>query len=127
MCFAGAGSIINLHSEKSTHRALVQSGGFVDTMVIEMADFGVDVLISSDHNFVVETIARELGMTLMEIDHYVSERYGLYFMQRILGTAFPDIPVTILENIESIQCTCEECSCNEMFTANHTPNLKSQY
>ncbi len=98
----------------------IPGGGFVDTMVIEMADFGADVLISSDHNFVVETIARELGMTLVEIDHYVSERYGLYSMQRILGTAFPDIPVTILENIESIQCTCEECSCNEMFAKNHT-------
>jgi putative NIF3 family GTP cyclohydrolase 1 type 2 len=90
---------MNLHPEKSIHPELVQSGGFIDTIVIEMADFGVDVLISSDHNFVVETIARELGMTQVEFDHYISERYGLYFMQRILGAAFPGIPVTILENI----------------------------
>ena len=91
----------------------IPGGGFVDTMVIEMADFGVDVLISSDLNFVVETIARELGMTLVVIDHYNSERYGLYSMQRILRSNFPDLQINILENIESIQCFCEECDCNQ--------------
>jgi len=92
----------------------IPGGGFVETMVVEMADYGVDILISSDLTFVVETLARELGMTLIEIDHYNSERYGLYSMQRMLSTAFPDLPVTILENIESIQCSCKECFCNEM-------------
>ncbi len=82
-------------------------------IIIEINEIGVDVLISSDHNFVVETIARELGMTLVEIDHYNSERYGLYSMQRILRSAFPDLQINILENIESIQCSCEECYCNQ--------------
>ena len=80
-------------------------------MVVEMADLGVDVLISSDHNWVVETIARELDMTLIEIDHYSSERYGLHTMRKILTNAFPTTPTTILENVDDVGCECEECNC----------------
>ncbi|MHA2296330.1 MAG: Nif3-like dinuclear metal center hexameric protein [Candidatus Hodarchaeales archaeon] len=86
----------------------IPGGGFVDQMIVELADLGVDVLISSDHNWVVETIARELGMTLIEIDHYISEQYGLQSMQRYLRNVFPEIPVFILENIDSILYPLEE-------------------
>lgn len=90
----------------------ISGGGFVDTMVIEMADYGVDVLVSSDHNFVVETIASELGLTLIEINHYISERYGLRTMQKLLAKAFPQIPTYILEDLTSIQCPSDGCSCS---------------
>ncbi len=43
----------------------IPGGGFNDQMIIEMADMGVDVLISSDANWVVETVARECGVTLI--------------------------------------------------------------
>ncbi|MHA2140326.1 MAG: Nif3-like dinuclear metal center hexameric protein [Candidatus Thorarchaeota archaeon] len=88
----------------------IPGGGFIDDMVIEMADLGVDVLISSDHNWVVETIARELGMTLIEIDHYHSERHGLRTMKNFLEGFFPGIPIRILENLDGMQrapCDCE--------------------
>ncbi len=88
----------------------IPGGGFVDNMVIEMADLGVDILISSDHNWVVETVARELGMTLVEIDHYHSERHGLRTMKNLLESSFPGTPISILENVEGIQrapCDCE--------------------
>ncbi|MHA2067187.1 MAG: Nif3-like dinuclear metal center hexameric protein [Candidatus Thorarchaeota archaeon] len=88
----------------------IPGGGFVDDMVIEMADMGVDVLISSDHNWVVEAVARELGMTLIEIDHYHSERHGLRTMKNFLESSFPDTPISILENVDGIQpapCDCE--------------------
>lgn len=89
----------------------IPGGGFDGQMVVEMADLGVDVLISSDHNWVVETIARELDMTLIEIDHYSSERYGLHTMRKILKNAFSTTPITILENIDNVECGCENCSC----------------
>ena len=69
------------------------------------------MLISSDPNWVVEIIARELGMTLIAIDHYTSERYGLQAMQQILTTAFPKTPTIILENVDSIQCPPDDCPC----------------
>ncbi|MHA1935787.1 MAG: Nif3-like dinuclear metal center hexameric protein [Candidatus Thorarchaeota archaeon] len=87
----------------------IPGGGFVDNMVIEMAEMGVDVLISSDHNWVVETVARELGMTLVEIDHYHSERHGLFTLKKLLENSFIGTPVSILENVEGMQrapCDC---------------------
>ncbi|MFQ5832552.1 MAG: Nif3-like dinuclear metal center hexameric protein [Candidatus Thorarchaeota archaeon] len=87
----------------------IPGGGFVDNMMIEMADWGVDVLISSDLNWVVETVARELGMTLVEIDHYRSERHGLLPMKELLERAFPKTPTRVLENIDGMQrapCKC---------------------
>jgi len=89
----------------------IPGGGFNDQMIIEMADMGVDVLVSSDHNWVVETVARECGVTLIEIDHYVSERYGLQSMKKLLSGKFPNTPVHILENIDNIQCDVEKCAC----------------
>lgn len=89
----------------------IPGGGLVDDMIIQMADYGADVLISSDPNWVVEIIARELGMTLIAIDHYTSERYGLQTMQQILTTAFPKTPIIILENLDSIQCPPDDCPC----------------
>jgi putative NIF3 family GTP cyclohydrolase 1 type 2 len=89
----------------------IPGGGFNDEMIIEMADMGVDVLISSDANWVVETVARESGVTLIEIDHYVSERYGLQSMKKLLSREFPSTPVHILENIDNIQCDVEKCEC----------------
>ncbi len=74
-----------------------------------MHDYGVDALISSDLIFVVEIVARELGMTLIAIDHYKSERYALQAMQRLLTEAFPSVPTTILENHDFIQCPPNTC------------------
>ena len=87
----------------------IPGGGFVDEMVIEMHDYGVDALISSDLIFVVEIVARELGMTLIAIDHYKSERYALQAMQRVLTEAFPGVPTTILENHDFVQCPPNTC------------------
>ncbi|MFW9803381.1 MAG: Nif3-like dinuclear metal center hexameric protein [Candidatus Thorarchaeota archaeon] len=101
--------IINPQCKTSTI-GYIPGGGFVDNMVIEMADYGVDVLISSDHNWVVETVARELGMTLIEIDHYQSERHGLTTMKTLLESSFPKTPINILENMHDMQhasCDCE--------------------
>jgi rhodanese-related sulfurtransferase/putative NIF3 family GTP cyclohydrolase 1 type 2 len=89
----------------------IPGGGFVDEMIIQMSEFGTDVLVSSDPNWVVEIIARELGMTLIAIDHYTSERYGLQAMQQILTTSFRRIPTIILENVDSIQCPPDDCPC----------------
>jgi putative NIF3 family GTP cyclohydrolase 1 type 2 len=90
----------------------IPGGGFVDSMMIELYDkYGVDVMISSDPIWVSEIIARELGMTLIAIDHYVSERYGLQRMKQLLAKAFPKVPVMILEELDSIQCSSEYCDC----------------
>jgi putative NIF3 family GTP cyclohydrolase 1 type 2/rhodanese-related sulfurtransferase len=97
---------------KTSRIGYIPGGGFVDQMIIEMADLGVDVLISSDYNWVVETVAREVGVSLVEIDHYISERYGLQTMKRILTDQFSETPTNILENIDNIQCSHEDCSCS---------------
>ncbi|MHA2225556.1 MAG: Nif3-like dinuclear metal center hexameric protein [Candidatus Hodarchaeales archaeon] len=89
----------------------IPGGGFVDNMIIEMSGLGVDVLVSSDPNWVVEIIARELGMTLIVIDHYASERYGLQAMQKLLRDVFSTVPIIILENVDSIQCPPDDCPC----------------
>lgn len=72
-------------------------------MIIEMAEAGVGVLICSNPNWVVEIVARELGMTLISIDHYISDRYGLQPMQRLLTEGFPEIHTRICENLEMMQ------------------------
>ncbi len=87
----------------------IPGGGFVDEMVIEMRDYGVDALISSDLNFVSEIVARELGMTLIAIDHYKSERYALVAMQKLLTKTFPKTPTTILEQHDFVQCPSGSC------------------
>ncbi|MFQ5979387.1 MAG: Nif3-like dinuclear metal center hexameric protein [Candidatus Heimdallarchaeota archaeon] len=84
----------------------IPGGGFVDQLIVEMQEYGVDVLISSDPNWMGEIIARELGLTLIAIDHYISERYGLQAMKKILATAFPEIETIILEDLTSIHCPC---------------------
>ncbi|MHA2232594.1 MAG: Nif3-like dinuclear metal center hexameric protein, partial [Candidatus Hodarchaeales archaeon] len=90
----------------------IPGGGFVDTMMIELHDkYGVDFMVSSDPIWVTEIIARELGMTLVAIDHYISERYGLQRMKRLLSKTFPEIPVVVLEELESINCSSEHCDC----------------
>lgn len=96
---------------RNSNVGYIPGGGFVDTMIIEMSEMGADVLISSDPNWVVEILARELGMTLIAIDHYTSERYGLQAMQKLLTTAFPKNPTSILEYVDSIQCPPDDCSC----------------
>lgn len=97
----------------------IPGGGYVDSMMIELHDkYGVDVMISSDPIWVTEIIARELGMTLIAIDHYISERYGLQQMKRLLSKAFPDIPVVVLEELESIQCSSEHCDCETSSSQN---------
>jgi putative NIF3 family GTP cyclohydrolase 1 type 2 len=102
--------IFNPHC-KNSKIGFIPGGGFSDQMIIAMAELGVDVLISSDHNWVAETIAREVGMTLIDINHYVSECYGLQTMQTILTKAFPTTPTTFLENIDIIQCDPVGCNC----------------
>ncbi|MHA2248395.1 MAG: Nif3-like dinuclear metal center hexameric protein [Candidatus Hodarchaeales archaeon] len=102
--------IFNKHC-KSSKIGYIPGGGFVASMIIEMADNGVEILISSDHNWTDEIIARELGITLIDINHYSSERFGLYTMRNILTHTFPDVPTTILENMDSFQCSCPECYC----------------
>ncbi len=74
-----------------------------DEMIVEMAEAGVGVLICSDPQWHVEIVARELGMTLISIDHYVSDRYGLQPMQKILTMKFPQIHTKICENLEMRQ------------------------
>jgi putative NIF3 family GTP cyclohydrolase 1 type 2 len=96
---------------KTSKIGYIPGGGFVDRMIIQMADLGVDVLISSDYNWVVETVARELGVSLVEIDHYISERYGLHTMRKLLTNEFPETPTSILENIDNIQCSHDDCNC----------------
>ncbi|MFW9853944.1 MAG: Nif3-like dinuclear metal center hexameric protein [Candidatus Thorarchaeota archaeon] len=90
----------------------IPGGGFTDQMIMEMAEYGVGILVSSDHNWVVETIARELGITLIDINHYASERYGLQTMQSLLSTAFPSTPTTILENVDDVECDLFDCNCS---------------
>ncbi|MHA2174107.1 MAG: Nif3-like dinuclear metal center hexameric protein [Candidatus Hodarchaeales archaeon] len=102
--------IFNKHC-KPSKIGYIPGGGFVDSMIIEMADNGVEILISSDHNWTDETIARELGITLISIDHYSSERFGLHTMRNILISKFPAVPTTILENMDSFQCSCPKCYC----------------
>ena len=98
--------IINPKSHNSKI-GYIPGGGFVDQMIIQMAEAGVDVLISADLNWVVEIIARELGITLISIDHYTSERYGLSAMRDLLTKKFPSTPVMILENTDSITAIAE--------------------
>ncbi|MFW9779587.1 MAG: Nif3-like dinuclear metal center hexameric protein [Candidatus Heimdallarchaeota archaeon] len=92
----------------------IPGGGFTDQMIMEMAEYGVGILVSSDHNWVVETIARELEITLVDINHYASERYGLQTMQNLLSTAFPSTPTTILENVDDVECDLFDCNCSSV-------------
>jgi putative NIF3 family GTP cyclohydrolase 1 type 2 len=102
--------LINPQCENQTI-GYIPGGGFVDSMIIEMAEAGVGVLISSDPNWVVEIVARELGITLISIDHYKSEKYGLLSMKNILEEQFPGVPITILE--EDYQTKCLPSSKND--------------
>jgi len=50
---ANPSAIINPQC-KTARIGYIPGGGFVDKTIIEMADFGVDVLISADHKWVVD-------------------------------------------------------------------------
>ena len=97
--------VISPESENSTV-GYIPGGGFVDQMMIDMASAGVDVLISSDPLWVHEILARELGITMISIDHYISERYGLDNMQNLLSNQFP-VPAIVLEETENIKAKTE--------------------
>ena len=94
--------IINPQCENSTI-GYVPGRRITDQMIIEMAEAGAGVLICSNPNWVVEIVARELGMTLISIDHYISDRYGLQPMQKILTEKFPQVHTRICENLEMRQ------------------------
>jgi putative NIF3 family GTP cyclohydrolase 1 type 2 len=109
--------IVNPQCKNSTI-GYIPGGGFNDRMIIEMAEYGAGILISSDHNWVVETIARELGITLIDINHYASERYGLQTMQKLMTTTFPSTPNTILENVDEVECDLFDCNCSSPPSSN---------
>ncbi|MFQ5891774.1 MAG: Nif3-like dinuclear metal center hexameric protein, partial [Candidatus Methanofastidiosia archaeon] len=90
----------------------IPGGGFLDEMIFEMRKYGVDILVSSDSIFVTEIVGRELGMTLVEIDHYTSEKYGLYNMQNLLIERFPKLAIQVVEDVERVSCTC----CGELLS-----------
>ncbi|MFW9998338.1 MAG: Nif3-like dinuclear metal center hexameric protein, partial [Candidatus Odinarchaeota archaeon] len=92
---------------KNTTVGYIPGGGFIDQMMIDMADAGVDVLISSDPLWVSEILARELKITLVSINHYDSERYGLDNMQSILSKQFYETPVVVLEETNNIRAKIE--------------------
>jgi putative NIF3 family GTP cyclohydrolase 1 type 2 len=98
--------VISPESENTTV-GYIPGGGFVDQMMIDMASAGVDVLISSDPLWVHEILARELGLTMVSINHYASERYGLDNMQSILSKQFPKTPAIVLEETNNIHAKTE--------------------
>ena len=98
--------VISPESENTTV-GYIPGGGFVDQMMIDMASTGVDVLISSDPLWVHEILARELGMSVVSINHYDSERYGLDNMQSVLSKQFPETPVIVLEETNNIRAKTE--------------------
>jgi putative NIF3 family GTP cyclohydrolase 1 type 2 len=98
--------VISPESENTTV-GYIPGGGFVDQMMIDMANAGVDVLISSDPLWVQEILARELGITMVSIDHYNSERYGLDNMQNLLSNQFPETPTIVLEETDNIKAKTE--------------------
>ena len=98
--------VISPESENTTV-GYIPGGGFVDQMMIDMAGAGVDVLISSDPLWLHEILARELGITMVSINHYNSERYGLDNMQNLLSKQFPETPVIILEETDNIKAKTE--------------------
>ncbi|MHA2291130.1 MAG: Nif3-like dinuclear metal center hexameric protein [Candidatus Hodarchaeales archaeon] len=98
--------VISPESENTTV-GYIPGGGFVDQMMIDMASAGVDVLISSDPLWVHEILARELGITIVSINHYDSERYGLDNMQSVLSKQFPETPAIVLEETNNIRAKTE--------------------
>jgi putative NIF3 family GTP cyclohydrolase 1 type 2 len=100
-------SVVISPESKNTTVGYIPGGGFVDQMMIGMAKAGVDVLISSDPLWVHEILARELGMTIVSINHYISERYGLDNMQSVLSKQFPQTPSIVLEETNNIRAKTE--------------------
>ncbi|MHA1967010.1 MAG: Nif3-like dinuclear metal center hexameric protein [Candidatus Hodarchaeales archaeon] len=98
--------VISPESENTTV-GYIPGGGFVDQMMIDMASAGVDVLISSDPLWVHEILARELGITMVSINHYTSERYGLDNMQNLLSKQFPETPTIVLEETDNVKAKTE--------------------
>ena len=100
-------SVVICPESKNTTVGYIPGGGFVDQMMIDMASAGVDVLISSDPLWVHEILARELGITMVSINHYTSERYGLDNMQSVLSKQFPETPAIVLEETNNIRAKTE--------------------
>ncbi|MFW9854361.1 MAG: Nif3-like dinuclear metal center hexameric protein [Candidatus Thorarchaeota archaeon] len=97
----------------------IPGGGFNDQTILTMAELGVDILISSDHNWVAQTMAREVGMTLIDIDHYRSECFGLQSLQSRMTKKFPLTPFIILEQVKHDQCDPVKCSCDGLESGNN--------
>ncbi len=100
-------SVVISPKSENTTVGYIPGGGFVDQMMIDMASAGVDVLISSDPLWVHEILARELGITMISINHYTSERYGLDNMQNLLSKQFPETPTIVLEETDNIKAKTE--------------------
>ena len=94
-------SVVVSPESKNSTVGYIPGGGF--DMMVEMTNAGVDVLISSDPLWPHEILARELGVTIISINHYESERYGLDNMQNILSQQFPEIPAIVLEETNNIR------------------------
>ncbi len=100
-------SVVICPESENTTVGYIPGGGFVDQMMVDMASAGVDVLISSDPLWVHEILARELGITMVSINHYTSERYGLDNMQSVLSKRFPETPTIVLEETNNIRAKTE--------------------
>jgi len=54
---------------------------------------GVDCLITGEATFHQCLLARSLGMTLILVGHYASERFAMEIMAKKIGLKFPDLKV----------------------------------
>lgn len=97
---------IRVLNEKESYSriAFIPGSGFKEDIIMQLKEKNVDTIISSEPTWHSEMFAKDLGITLIEISHYESEKIGMVRFAEILKEKFPNLNISFVqeENIAKI-------------------------
>ncbi len=100
---AGVKTIRTVNKKKEYAKVgFVPGGGFKPEMIIKLAERGVKLIISSDFDWVAKTLASDLRISLLEIDHYSSEKFGGDTLKHMMKQEFSSLNIEFIDEKEDL-------------------------
>lgn len=96
---------IRVLNEKENYSriAFIPGSGFKEDVIMQLKEKKADAIISSELTWHSEMLAKDLDITLIEISHYESERFGMINFAEILKGRFPNLSIEFLEEENKVK------------------------
>lgn len=83
--------------ENYSRIAFIPGSGFKKDVIMQLKEKNVDTIISSETTWHSEMLAKDLDITLIEISHYESEKFGMIRFAEILKEKFPNLNINFVQ------------------------------